>query len=103
MLVIQPAANTETLTFSGNSMGGISGTIYAPAAEVTASGNAQLNLTLDVDDLSLSGNASAQFATSAGAQRSRGVAGPGRAGYRLDAQSAIHQAPFGSGLARDSL
>ena len=66
VLVIQPAANTKTLTFSGNSMGGITGTIYAPAAELSASGNAQLNLTLDVDDLSMSGNASAQFVAAAG-------------------------------------
>jgi hypothetical protein len=61
VVIMQPAANTQTLSFSGNSLGGITGTIYAPAAGLSASGNAQLNLALDVDTLALTGNASAQI------------------------------------------
>ncbi len=65
VLIFQPAANTQPLIFSGNAMGGVTGTIYAPAAQFSQSGNAQISVTLDVDDVTLSGNASAQFVTAA--------------------------------------
>ncbi len=36
ILIFQPAANTQALTFSGNAMAGMAGTIYAPAAQLVA-------------------------------------------------------------------
>ena len=36
----------------------MTGTIYAPAAQLTESGNGQLNAALDVDTMTISGNAS---------------------------------------------
>jgi hypothetical protein len=100
VVVIQPAGNTQTLTFSGNSLAGITGTIYAPAAELSGSGNAQLNLTLDVDDLSLSGNASAQFATTPEATTQvAGFEAQAVAASGLSAPSANDRTPVGSSLA----
>jgi subtilase family serine protease len=57
VLICQPAANTVALNLSGNAMSGVSGTIYAPSAQLIDSGNAQLTLALVVDTLTLSGNA----------------------------------------------
>jgi Ca2+-binding RTX toxin-like protein len=56
IVFVQPASNTQALSLASNAVAGITGTIYAPAAQLAASGNAQLNLTLDVDTLTLSGN-----------------------------------------------
>jgi hypothetical protein len=56
ILVDQPRANTRALSLAGNGVAGLNGTIYAPTAQVTVSGNAQLNGALVVDRLSLSGN-----------------------------------------------
>jgi hypothetical protein len=67
VLIFQPSANTQPLTLSGNAMGGGTGTIYAPAAQFSQSGNAQISVTLDVDDVNLSGDASAQFVYAAAA------------------------------------
>jgi Bacterial Ig-like domain (group 3)/Right handed beta helix region len=55
MVIFQSRDNTKALTISGNASGMI-GTIYAPAAALTESGNAQLNASIDVDTLSISGN-----------------------------------------------
>jgi Bacterial Ig-like domain (group 3) len=62
ILIFQDRANSKALTFSGNAMQGITGTIYAPAAQLDESGNATIGSTtnpisLVVDTLSLSGNA----------------------------------------------
>ncbi len=57
LLFIQPSANSQVLTYSGNAMAGISGTIYAPSAQLVESGNAQLDAALVVDTITLSGNA----------------------------------------------
>ena len=64
VLIYQPAANTKALSFSGNAMAGLAGTVDAPAAELVLSGNANLKDTLIVDTLSMSGNAVAQLAAS---------------------------------------
>ncbi len=56
LVFIQPASNSSALTFSGNAIGGVSGTIYAPSAQLIESGNAQLSAALIVDELALSGN-----------------------------------------------
>jgi hypothetical protein len=63
ILIFQSAANTRALSISANAMLGLSGTIYAPSALLTMSGNAQLGssthpVSLVVNSLNLSGNIS---------------------------------------------
>ena len=59
-------------------MAGVSGTIYAPGAQLVESGNAQLNAALVVDTLTLSGNAISNVATlTAPAGIGRLYSGPG--------------------------
>ena len=60
--VYQPAANSQAISFSGNAIGGIRGTIYAPSAQLVESGNAQISAGLIVDTLHMSGNAGASVA-----------------------------------------
>ena len=55
ILIDQPRDNTKVLTLSGNAAG-MTGTIYAPTAGLSESGNAQLNAALIVDTLTISGN-----------------------------------------------
>ena len=50
------------MTVSGNASG-MTGTIYAPAAQLTESGNASLNAALIVDTLTISGNGVANAVT----------------------------------------
>ena len=70
VLFLQPLANTQVLTYSGNAMAGVSGTIYVPGAQLVESGNAQLNAALVVDTLTLSGNAISNVASLAAPQGS---------------------------------
>jgi hypothetical protein len=65
-LIDQPSANTQTLSFSGNAMAGVSGTIYAAGAALSESGNAQLNSALDVNTLNISGNGIANIVVAGG-------------------------------------
>ena len=62
ILIFQSRDNTKALTFSGNASG-MTGTIYAPAAQLAESGNAQLNAALVVDTLTISGNGIANTVT----------------------------------------
>ena len=55
IMIDQDSNDTQALNISGNASG-MSGLIYAPKAQVVLSGNAQLNATLDVDLLTISGN-----------------------------------------------
>ena len=55
IVIFQSRDNTTALTLSGNASG-MTGTIYAPVAALTESGNAALNASIDVDTLSISGN-----------------------------------------------
>jgi len=55
IVIFQTRDNTKALTVSGNASG-MTGTIYAPAAQLSESGNAQLNAALIVDMLTVSGN-----------------------------------------------
>ena len=55
IVIFQSRDNSKALTISGNASG-MTGTIYAPAAALAESGNAQLNASIDVDTLSISGN-----------------------------------------------
>ncbi len=62
ILIFQDVNNSKALTFSGNAMQGITGTIDAPSAQLVESGNAQVGSTSNpvsiiVDTLTLSGNA----------------------------------------------
>jgi len=56
ILIFQPSANTRALSLSGNGVAGITGTLYAPSAQVIVSGNAMLAGSIVADELSLSGN-----------------------------------------------
>ena len=57
ILIFQSRLNTRGLSISGNAMAAISGAIiYAPVAQLAESGNGQLNDSLIVGTLSLSGN-----------------------------------------------
>jgi MBG domain (YGX type) len=55
ILIFQPKDNTSALSISGN-FSGMTGAIYAPAAQLNESGNGQLNATIDVDSMTVSGN-----------------------------------------------
>ncbi len=55
IVIFQSRDNTKALTISGNAAG-MTGVIYAPAAALSESGNAQLSASIDVDTLSISGN-----------------------------------------------
>jgi Ca2+-binding RTX toxin-like protein len=67
ILLVQPAANAQAISFSGNAMAGVTGTIYAPAAPLVESGNAQVSASFIVDTMSLSGNAIANIVNLAAA------------------------------------
>jgi hypothetical protein len=58
LLIFQSRQNTRALSFSGNAMAGMAGTIYAANASLSMSGNASLQSPLVVGRLSLSGNVS---------------------------------------------
>jgi len=55
IVFFQPADNTKALTVTANASG-ITGTIYAPAAQLSESGNGSLNASLIVDTLTISDN-----------------------------------------------
>ncbi len=59
VVIFQSHSNTQALSLSGNGAAGITSTLYAPAANVGISGNAQLNGTLIAATLTVSGNAGA--------------------------------------------
>ncbi len=68
ILIFQARDNAKALTFSGNALQGVTGVIYAPAAQLAESGNAQIGSTSNpisivVDTLSASGNAIADGLT----------------------------------------
>jgi hypothetical protein len=68
ILIFQARDNPKALTLSGNAMQGVAGTIYGPAAQLSASGNGQIGstsnpLSIVVDTLSASGNAIADGLT----------------------------------------
>jgi hypothetical protein len=62
IVIFQSRDNSTALSISGNASG-MTGTIYAPAAELSESGNAALNASIDVDTLSISGNGVANAVT----------------------------------------
>ena len=61
-MIFQTRDNTKAMTISGNASG-MTGTIYAPAAQLSESGNAALNAALIVDTLTISGNGVANTVT----------------------------------------
>jgi hypothetical protein len=62
-VLFQPADNTRALSLTGNSASGFKGLVYAPAALLSLSGNANLGQTsLVVDRLSLTGNGASSLA-----------------------------------------
>jgi hypothetical protein len=58
LLIFQSRQNTRALSFSGNAMAGMAGTIYAANALLSMSGNSSLQNPLVVGMLNLSGNVS---------------------------------------------
>ncbi len=62
IVIFQTRDNSKALTVSGNASG-MTGTIYAPAAQLSESGNASLNAALIVDTLTISGNGVANTLT----------------------------------------
>ncbi len=62
IVIWQPKDNTKALALSGNASG-MTGTVYAPSAQLTESGNAQLDASLIVDTLTISGNGIANSLT----------------------------------------
>jgi hypothetical protein len=76
IVIFQPPANTRAVSLSGNAVDGLGGTIYAPAALLYVSGNANVNGALVVNELSLSGNAaSTQSAAGTDADNAGSTAG----------------------------
>jgi hypothetical protein len=68
ILIFQARDNAKAVTLSGNAMQGVAGTIYAPAAQLSTSGNGQIGstsnpLSIVVDTLTASGNAVADGLT----------------------------------------
>ncbi len=55
VLIFQPADNASRLSISGNASS-VTGEIYAPAAQLFESGNAQMSASIVVDTLTISGN-----------------------------------------------
>ncbi len=55
IVIYQTRDNSKALTLSGNASG-MTGTIYAPAAQVAESGNAALNAAIIADMMTISGN-----------------------------------------------
>jgi hypothetical protein len=74
VLIFQSRQNTRALSFSGNAMAGMTGTIYAANAVLSLSGNAQLTNPLVVGSLNLSGNV-ALTQTAAGSDGTGDTAG----------------------------
>jgi hypothetical protein len=62
IVIFQTRDNSRAINISGNASG-MTGTIYAPAAQLSESGNASLNAALIVDTLSISGNGVANTVT----------------------------------------
>jgi 6-phosphogluconolactonase (cycloisomerase 2 family) len=56
IVFFQDPADNKAISLSGNGATGLSGTLYAPTAQVNISGNATLALTVLADRLSISGN-----------------------------------------------
>jgi hypothetical protein len=56
ILIFQARDNAKALSFSGNAASDASGTIYAPAAAMTMSGNSNNPMPIIVDQLSVTGN-----------------------------------------------
>ena len=94
IVVFQTPDNTKAMTVSGNASG-MTGTIYAPAAPLTESGNALLNAALIVDTLSISGSGVANALTldspsgtvaytPAQIRAAYGINAPGAGRYRPD-------------------
>ncbi len=55
IVIFQSRDNSDALTISGNASG-MTGTVYAPAAQLSESGNAQLNAAVVADTVTISGN-----------------------------------------------
>jgi hypothetical protein len=75
--IFQARDNNRAMSISGNGMAGITGTIYAPAALLSMSGNGavQTQVTYVVDRLQVSGNGSSSLSADGSVIVTEGVAG----------------------------
>jgi hypothetical protein len=95
ILIFQGRDNTKALTFSGAAMQGVTGMIYAPAAQLAESGSAQVGnssnpISMVVDTLSLSGAAIANsLSLSAAAGTVAYTPAQIRAAYGISALDAV--------------
>ncbi len=88
IVIFQPRDNTKELTLSGNASG-MNGTVYAAAAQLSESGNAQLEASLIVDTLTISGNGTADGLTLDSPQGTEAYSpAQVRSAYGLDAPGA---------------
>ncbi len=58
VLIFQPSSNTKALTISGDAATGLNGTIYAPKAQLSITGNGTFSESIIVDRLTINGNGS---------------------------------------------
>src|SRR5262249_53803820 len=74
VVIFQARDNTRALSLNGNGLLGIQGSIYAPVALLSLSGNAEVQSSLIVNTLTVSGNGASTLSTdgSAGADASVG-------------------------------
>ena len=101
IVFFQPADNTKALTVTGNASG-ITGTIYAPAAPLSESGNAVLNASLIVDTLTISGNGIADSpGTRSDHDRRRPDVGRRQVRHRLGLEQPGRQRRLGGADRRD--
>ncbi len=73
IVLFQDPANSKTISVSGNAGLGMSGTIYAPTAQVSISGNGALKTTVIADRLSISGNGGSNLVAAGSAAASAGA------------------------------
>ena len=73
LLFIQPADNSQTLTFAGNAAAGVRGMVYAPSAHLLESGSIAISTALVVDTVTLVGNAPFGISTASSALAFFGV------------------------------
>jgi len=96
VVFFQPSDSKQALTVTGNASG-ITGTIYAPAAGLSESGNGAINASLIVDKITISGNGIADVKTAGGGVS--GVAGVTVTTPDLSAPSAPAASPASSSSA----
>ena len=100
IVFFQPRDNTKTITVSVDASG-ITGTMYAPGAQLSLSGNGAINVSLIVDALAISGNGIADVASKSGSSSTGG--GPATPLIRIKVTDAMGNNVIASNLPAVSL